>query len=140
MTTNYRRGADFERELARRLEYWCGAFVVRAAGSHGPCDLVAVPDSRSRRKDAWLFGRQVLLIQARADGAGRTSAWNALEEVTKHYRGLICPAFAERDKNDRTRILLTFGAMDALPWALAPVPKEVRDAKKDERRPRRAGR
>ncbi len=39
--TSYRRGADFERRVAAHLrgEGW---LVVRAAGSHGACDLVAL--------------------------------------------------------------------------------------------------
>lgn len=38
--TQYRRGADFERQLKRYLE-GLGYFVIRSAGSKGPVDLVA---------------------------------------------------------------------------------------------------
>lgn len=42
MTTNYRRGADFERKV-RDWYYERGAsLVVRAAGSHTPVDLVVL--------------------------------------------------------------------------------------------------
>ncbi len=42
MTTNYARGANFERRV-RDLYYQRGAsLVVRAAGSHTPVDLVAL--------------------------------------------------------------------------------------------------
>lgn len=44
--TAYRRGADLERDVKRRLEDK-GWFCVRSAGSKTPVDIVAVkPDSR----------------------------------------------------------------------------------------------
>jgi Holliday junction resolvase len=52
---SYAKGAAFEQELARRLRS-IGAWVVRAAGSKGPSDLVA-----------WYGGRRAL-IQAKVGG------------------------------------------------------------------------
>lgn len=51
MNTNYKRGANAERELKKMLEA-DGAFVVRAAGSHGPFDVVAF-------RDGFIYGYQV---------------------------------------------------------------------------------
>jgi len=52
---SYAKGAAYEQELARRLRA-LGAWVVRAAGSKGPADLVA-----------WYGGRRAL-IQAKVGG------------------------------------------------------------------------
>jgi Holliday junction resolvase len=52
---SYSKGAAYEQELARRLRA-IGAWVVRAAGSKGPADLVA-----------WYGGRKAL-IQAKVNG------------------------------------------------------------------------
>ena len=55
MTTNYRRGADFERKV--RTYFTKRGFVVfRSSGSRGPCDLVA------------LKAEEVTLIQCRKNG------------------------------------------------------------------------
>lgn len=47
MASRYRAGADFERRVKEHLLANGAMFVVRAAGSHGPVDLVAFypPDS-----------------------------------------------------------------------------------------------
>jgi Holliday junction resolvase len=41
MTSQYRRGADFERRVKLALEAGGAVYVVRAAGSHGQADLIA---------------------------------------------------------------------------------------------------
>jgi len=65
MVNNYQRGAQRERELARRLREQ-GYTVVRSAGSHGPVDLVA-----------W-NGEGTHFIQVKA---GRAEALAAAEEL-----------------------------------------------------------
>lgn len=68
--TNYSRGAAFERKVAALLAgdgYW----VVRAAGSHGKADLIALkPD-------------QVVLVNCKLSGPGGVppAEWNALWEL-----------------------------------------------------------
>ncbi len=52
---SYAKGAAFEQALARRLRS-IGAWVIRAAGSRGPADLLA-----------WYGGRKAL-IQAKVNG------------------------------------------------------------------------
>ena len=54
--TNYSRGANFERAICAHLST-CGAFCVRAAGSHGIADVIAV----------WPTG-PTWLIQAKTNG------------------------------------------------------------------------
>lgn len=52
---SYRRGANFERRVKRKLESE-GWFVIRSAGSQGPVDLVALKPFK------------VMLIQCRRSG------------------------------------------------------------------------
>lgn len=61
----YRRGSDFERKVAEHLTT-NGYLVVRAAGSHGHADLVALKPG------------QVLLVQCKLTGASavRPGEWN----------------------------------------------------------------
>lgn len=57
MTTNYRRGADFERRVRDHLQdTYHFAYVGRIAGSHTVADLVA------------LGYREVWLVQCKRDG------------------------------------------------------------------------
>ncbi len=65
--TQYRRGADFERRVAEHLTT-DGYLVLRAAGSHGHADLVA------------LKAGQVLLVQCKLGGPGAVppAEWNGL--------------------------------------------------------------
>lgn len=46
MTTNYRRGYDFEMRIKKEWERR-GCWVIRAAGSKGEADLVAFPRAGS---------------------------------------------------------------------------------------------
>lgn len=43
--TQYERGSNFERRVKKEMEAR-GFFVVRAAGSHGPADLVAIGNDK----------------------------------------------------------------------------------------------
>jgi Holliday junction resolvase len=56
MATKYRRGYDLERRARERLVELGAALVVRAAGSKGPVDLIA------------MWGGRVWLVQAKRDG------------------------------------------------------------------------
>lgn len=65
-TTNYQRGAYLERRGQKLLQDW-GYFVVRAAGSKGPVDLVALHPLQ-----------RPLLIQAKTGGSITHEEWNDL--------------------------------------------------------------
>ncbi len=72
--TAARRGADFERRVRRHLERE-GWFVVRAAGSRGPLDLVAL---RSDRRG----GCEARLIQCKVRQTHFTlNDWSLLEQA-----------------------------------------------------------
>lgn len=70
MATNYQRGADFERGVAKDLERW-GFVTVRSAGSHKPADVVAMLDG------------QTIVIQCKRDGVLRPEEWNKFWEWAK---------------------------------------------------------
>jgi len=61
--SNYRKGADFERRVKKKLES-DGWIVFRSAGSHSPADLIAA------KRDTQKF--EYLLIQCKGGGAGLT--------------------------------------------------------------------
>lgn len=63
MTTNYRRGADFERRVASDLEGY-GYVTVRSAGSHSPADIVAMRDG------------ETVCVQCKRDGRLDPGEWN----------------------------------------------------------------
>ena len=66
--TNYSRGYSFEQKIAGALVqdgYWC----IQARGSHGIADVVALKPG------------QVLMVQAKTDGAISIAEWNRLLEV-----------------------------------------------------------
>ena len=54
--SNYRRGADLERSARRFCDEQGALFTMRAAGSHGKVDVLAI------------FPDQTKLIQAKIDG------------------------------------------------------------------------
>ena len=83
--SQYRKGANFERKVKKLLEAK-GMFVVRSAGSKGPCDLVAFQkvfevDSGHgitiRPTSPWL-------IQVKATEGARTYP-GKLETLASHY-------------------------------------------------------
>lgn len=70
MATNYQRGADFERRVAKDLERF-GYVTIRSAGSHKPADVVA------------MMGGQTFAIQCKRDGVLRPEEWNKFWEWAK---------------------------------------------------------
>lgn len=73
MSNNYRRGADYERKI-RDLLTGRGFFVIRAAGSHGICDLIAL-------RSGWC----PVLVQCKC-GAARVSAKDGAELARLAHR------------------------------------------------------
>lgn len=67
MTTNYQRGADFERAVVRDLEGH-GYKAIRSAGSHKPADVVA------------MLSGETFVIQCKRDGVLRPDEWNKFWE------------------------------------------------------------
>lgn len=67
MTTNYQRGANFERKVAGDLERH-GYVTVRSAGSHSPADVVAMR-----------YGT-IAAVQCKLDGRLDPKEWNELWE------------------------------------------------------------
>lgn len=70
MATNYQKGADFERRVARDLEGH-GYVTVRSAGSHKPADVIA------------MLGGRTIAIQCKRDGVLRPEEWNKFWEWAK---------------------------------------------------------
>jgi hypothetical protein len=81
--TNYRKRARLERLARPELERQ-GYVVIRAAGSKGPCDLVA------------LNKHEILLIQVKAEGAVRPADRQKLADMP-------APGNAVREIWERTR-------------------------------------
>lgn len=63
MATNYSKGADFERKVAKDLEGY-GFVWVRSAGSHSPADLIA------------LRVGETLAVQCKTNGRLDPDEWN----------------------------------------------------------------
>jgi Holliday junction resolvase len=75
--SNKRRGTAFENRVKKHLEEQ-GWFVLRAAGSHGCADLVAIsPD-------------EVCFVQAKLGGPGAMppAEWNELYQTAIRYGGV----------------------------------------------------
>ena len=70
MATNYQKGADFERKVAKDLERF-GYATIRSAGSHKPADVVA------------MLGGHTFAIQCKRDGVLRPEEWNEFWEWAK---------------------------------------------------------
>lgn len=68
MSTQYQRGAAFERRVMRDLEKR-GYYVLRSAGSHSAIDVVA------------LDYQVTLGVQAKLDGRCDPEEWNALWDL-----------------------------------------------------------
>lgn len=90
MTTQYKRGYNFELAVKKKWEgrgYW----VIRAAGSHGKADLVALINDA----DQCL----VFLIQCKLKGAISLKDMKELEDLA---RSLGCTAvLAYKDKDNK---------------------------------------
>jgi Holliday junction resolvase len=81
--THYTRGAAFERAVAARLDI-DGYLVLRAAGSHGVADLVALKPG------------QVVLIQCKISGIISITEWNTFYETASRVDALPVLAYKPR--------------------------------------------
>lgn len=78
--THYQRGARFERAVAARLDF-DGYLVLRAAGSHGVADLVAIKPG------------EVVLVQCKISGIISIAEWNRFYETASRAGALPVLAF-----------------------------------------------
>jgi Holliday junction resolvase len=78
--TNGRRGTDFERKVADALTT-DGYLVIRAAGSHGAADLVAVKTG------------QVLFVQCKLNGRCDPPEWNEFHRLAMSVGALPIIAY-----------------------------------------------
>lgn len=97
--TNKARGTAFERKVAAALEA-DGYLVIRAAGSHGAADLVAVKTG------------QVLFVQVKLGGAGACSPaeWNEFFRLASSVGAL--PILAYRPGRQGVAYWLVTGPKD----------------------------
>lgn len=89
MTSQYRRGADFERKVKAALEAQGAVYVVRAAGSHGPADLIAfyglrygevVPAVGTLPFKTFALAPHIEFVQAKRNGQmSRADQWALVE-------------------------------------------------------------
>ena len=77
MRTQYEYGVDAERRLAKKFQEQ-GAIVVRAAGSHGPIDLVVID------KD----GTHLIQVKATREGSPRDAVLRAYADAALVVRDL----------------------------------------------------
>jgi len=76
VASRYARGADFERALRKALESFpCVAFTMRAAGSHGKVDVLALRKSYQHR------GRDAALFQCKTGGVITVEERNQLGRI-----------------------------------------------------------
>ncbi len=113
--TNKARGSAFERKVAAQLTE-DGYLVIRAAGSHGAADLVAVKPG------------QVLFVQVKLGGAGACSPaeWNEFFRLASQVQAL--PILAYRPGRQGVAYWLVTGPKERatrLPPAVAWTPDEV---------------
>jgi hypothetical protein len=104
-----RRGRDFERAVMAYLRA-AGWLVIRAAGSHGPADLIAVEpvlEDEGRRLPA--LGNELALIQCKLGGPGRLgpAEWNALYLIAMEYGAV--PVVAYRPARGRLALARMIG-------------------------------
>jgi Holliday junction resolvase len=113
--TNKARGSAFERKVAEKLTA-DGYLVIRAAGSHGAADLVAVKTG------------QVLFVQVKLGGAGACSPaeWNEFFRLAVSVGAL--PILAYRPGRQGVAYWLVTGPKDRVmrkPPAVAWTPDEL---------------
>lgn len=110
--TNYSRGARFERKVAESLRA-DGFWVLRAAGSHGKADLIALKPG------------QVVLVQCKLSGPGgvRPAEWNELWEMASAVDATAVVASINALKRGRIVYMRLIGPKSrpgmrapALPW------------------------
>jgi Holliday junction resolvase len=94
VVTNGQRGADFERRCGRDLKA-AGWYVVRAAGSHGEADLLALK-----------LGR-VWLVQCKRSGRLDPPEWNALCQLAEELGAVAVLAAPHRTNRRATFHQLT---------------------------------
>lgn len=91
-----RNGAAFERQVAEHLRgrgWWC----VRAAGSHGAADVVAL-------REGW----DPVLVQCKASGAISPAEWDELWDAARRAGGNAVVADRVTDESDRRRTRIRF--------------------------------
>lgn len=81
--TQYSRGYAFEQKVAGDLTQ-DGYYVVRAGGSHGVADLVALKPG------------QVLLVQCKTNGIVTAAEWNKLYDVATRVEAVALVAYRPR--------------------------------------------
>lgn len=104
--THYQRGAAFERAVAARLDT-DGYLVLRAAGSHGVADLVAIKPG------------EVVLIQCKISGIISIAEWNAFYETASRVAALPVLAFKPK------RGVYAYHVLSGLRQARRPAPYAV---------------
>lgn len=113
--TNKARGTAFERKVSAALTE-DGYLVIRAAGSHGAADLIAIKPG------------QVLFVQVKLGGAGACSPaeWNEFFRLATSVAAL--PILAYRPGRQGIAYWLVTGAKERVtkvPPAVAWTPDEV---------------
>lgn len=113
--TNKARGTAFERKVAAELER-DGYLLIRAAGSHGAADLVALKPG------------QVLFVQVKLGGAGQCAPaeWNEFYRLATSVGAL--PILAYRPGRQGVAYWLVTGPKDRptkTPPAVAWTPDEL---------------
>ena len=94
-----RNGADFERTVLADLDergWWC----IRAAGSHGAADVVAL-------RSGW----DPVLVQAKASGVIGPAEWDELWRAAERAGGNAVVADRVRDAHDRRRTRIRYRIM-----------------------------
>lgn len=89
-------GPYFERQVKRALQH-AGYYVVRAAGSRGETDLMAL------RKHGGGNGARVLLVQCKVGGKMSSTAWNSLYHLARRYGAI--PILAYRTQRGLIRLM-----------------------------------
>jgi len=112
-----RRGIAFERDTRRALEH-AGYFVVRAAGSHGPADLVAL------RRDHVPY-----LVSCKLDGYLTPDERLGLLETAFIAGGW--PILAAKEKRGRVSLYALHGN-GKQPMYELPIPKRANHARESE--------
>ncbi len=79
MTSQYRRGADFERACMKALLAQGAVYVCRSAGSHGPVDLIAFYEPLHTRAKERGWGLYHFVQAKRSGRISRADKWALVE-------------------------------------------------------------
>jgi len=123
--TNYQRGADLERKAASTLLHDYGALlVVRAAGSHGKADLVALfePDVISWHADADVAAPHVWLVQVKKDARLPAEEREALLQIAAETATVPVLAYAVRGQGVRFAVVIEEGG--CMPLAIPTIKED----------------